>query len=449
MALGVACATTSLVTPAGAQNQPQETPPTSPSATASATIPQSEIDLLRAQMAAMQARLDKLEADQKKSVEEAAAAAKAAKTVIIPATQAAAWSPTGNPVPGAGQPSNNPLTSRSPVEFLGLFQIHSLNYFGQNGPAATANDTFRLRRAEIRINAPRITSRVSGTIQLDAAKASFRVRVPATPGNVDTRARDSLLQEVQITYLLKKRGPRTMLVDVGQFKIPIGLESLQVSQATQLVERSLIYTQRDPYDGGDGDVRDTGVQLRGTTRKWDYRLGIFNGVGDRQNTFALSDTKAMLGRLAYKPNTQLEVGVSGGVGNTGTGAGAPRANRHIYNAFGFYRKDKVTVQGEYLMGDASLQNGPTTFDIRGYYGSVGYLFRPKIEGIFRYDYLDTNHRISDAAVRDLILGVNYYMRGNQARIQTNLVKRTGAPGSSAADLRNDRFELRTNFQLAF
>jgi hypothetical protein len=62
-----------------------------------------------------------------------------------------------------------------------------------------------------------------------------------------------------------------------------------------------MFTQRDPFDGGYGDVRDTGVQLRGTQGQFDFRLGVFNGFGDRQNTLAVSDAKAVLGMLTFRP----------------------------------------------------------------------------------------------------------------------------------------------------
>jgi hypothetical protein len=80
-----------------------------------------------------------------------------------------------------------------------------------------------------------------------------------------------------------------------------------------------MFTQRDPFDGGYGDVRDTGVQLRGTQGQFDFRLGVFNGFGDRQNTLAVSDAKAVLGMLTFRPKAiqGLQVGVSGGTGNTG------------------------------------------------------------------------------------------------------------------------------------
>ena len=161
----------------------------------------------------------------------------------------------------------------------------------------------------------------------------------------------------------------------------------------------------------------------------------------------------------------MQVGVSGGRGNTGTrNTGSllegPRTERDLLNFFAAYKKNKFSLQGEYLEGDSQgFVNGTgdlTARDLRGYYLGVGYAFSPKIEGVFRYDYLDADRDGSgDTSVRDLIAGINYYIKGNNAKIQFNILRRNGASdltfGSSnpASDTRNDRTEFRTNFQIAF
>jgi phosphate-selective porin len=95
-------------------------------------------------------------------------------------------------------------------------------------------------------------------------------------------------------------------------------------------------------------------------------------------------------------------------------------------------------------------------DIRGYYGSVGYRLTPKLEGVLRYDYLDANRDLGgDTEVRDIIAGLNYYIKGNNAKIQVNVLRRNGAEGlgnsvsNPSSDIQNDRTELRANFQVAF
>jgi hypothetical protein len=122
-----------------------------------------------------------------------------------------------------------------------------------------------------------------------------------------------------------------------------------------------MFTQRDPFDGGYGDVRDTGIQLRGNFGALAYRLGVFNGYGDRQNTLAVSDPKAVIGLLSYTAPagsslSGLTIGVSGATGNTGQSTGLirtlPRTERDIKNAFIAYKRNKLSLQAEYLDGSA-------------------------------------------------------------------------------------------------
>jgi phosphate-selective porin len=85
------------------------------------------------------------------------------------------------------------------------------------------------------------------------------------------------------------------------------------------------------------------------------------------------------------------------------------------------------------------------------------MFTSKLEGLLRYDYLNADRDgAGDTSVRDLILGLNYYLKGN-TKIQANLIRRDGAhdlAGASSvtnphSDIHNDRTELRTSVQVAF
>jgi hypothetical protein len=169
--------------------------------------------------------------------------------------------------------------------------------------------------------------------------------------------------------------------------------------AIQTIERALMFAARDPFGGGFGDIRETGIQLRGSLGgQFDYRLGLFNGLGERQNQSASSDTKAVIARLVYRPRgiDGLQLGISGATGNTRNATaqvgGVPqRADREVLNALRGLQKDKFTVQTEFMTADSQrLAAVSPSFDrdIRSYYGSVGYLFTPKLEGVLRYDYLD-------------------------------------------------------------
>ena len=392
-------------------------------AAAPAQAQQTETQALRTQIEELQKRLDAIEAAQ--------------------AATAASSTP-------------NPLTTKEKVVLSGLLQVHSLNFPSEDvrTGGTRASDTFRLRRGELRLTAPAITKHISGTILIDPAKAISGRSNIANGTNLNIRARDNVLQEIQISYLLNQNADKTSTntIDVGQFKIPFGYEGDRVSSsALTFVERALLFTQRDTQDGGYGDVRDTGVRLRGTAGgQVDYDLGVFNGLGELQNTQAISDQKAFIGRLIYRPTglKGLQIGASAATARGATPTSATRVNRDLYNGFVVYKRNKVGVQAEYLDGQTQVRGAATSTDVRGYYGSLSYLFTPKLEGAFRYDYFNANRSAANSDVQDYSLGLNYYIKGNSAKIQANIVQRNGN-ANAPAGLRNDRTELRTNFQIAF
>jgi phosphate-selective porin len=381
-------------------------------ANAQTTAPPSEIETLRAQIAALQQRLDQIEAEQKQA---------------------------------AKKPIAAPVTAKNPVTLSGTLQVHATTFWNQS--ANPVADTFRLRRGELRLTG-QIAPRIVGTVQIDPAK---QLTINAA-GAVNQNS--SILQEIAVQYLMQKTPRGAHYFDIGQFKIPIGYEGDQTTLANlQTIERALMYTQRDPFQGGYGDIRDSGARLRGTLGAWCYDLGVFNGFGERQNALAQSDAKAVMGRLIYSPQRVpgLRLGISGAKGDTGS----PTTDRELWNGFAAYKHGKITAQAEYLHGNemGTLNGALTQRNIQSYYGSIGYLLRPKIEGVVRYDYFDTNRALVGANGSDITLGVNYYLKGTNAKIQANLVRRSGDPAahttSGLGDLRNNRYELRTNFQIGF
>lgn len=395
-----------------------------------ANAQQSEIAALRQQIADLTERLNKMEADSKKVSD---AAAKASPAV----------------------------TARQPVTVSGLFQVQGNSLFSQSGPSAAVADTFRLRRAELRVTG-KITNRISGTVMIDPAKnlALNAVTVPPGGGAVTPAVNQStnVLQELMLTYNLSQKENGANFIDVGQYKIPIGYEGdLLSSSALPLINRALMFQLRDPFGGGYGDIRETGARLRGNAGAAHYDLGVYNGFGERQNTVAQSDAKAIIGRLAYRPASVpgLALGISGGTGSTG---GAPRNDRTVINAFGAYTWDKWLAQAEYLQGDAQPLGGGATRDVSSYYGTLGYSFTPKLQAVARYDYFDANRNAAGFAVKDISLGLNYFIKGNNAKIQANIVRRdgtgvaapaAGASGSGLGNIANDSTAFIIQGQVAF
>ncbi|MBV9469826.1 MAG: outer membrane beta-barrel protein [Abitibacteriaceae bacterium] len=444
---------------------------------------QTELDALRAEIAALQARLDKLEAAQKPAPTTGTGGTSASGT-------GTSGSVTNAPAAAA------PVTAKVPVTLSGLLHVNARAYTGQKGPFANTPNTLQLRRGEIRLTAP-ITSRITGMIMIDPAKqtavSSTSTLVPpkkgspaGTPSTVTTTTTlnqsTNPLQEIVLAYQLGKNAvgmsPVTgaaaaksaNAIELGQYKIPIGFEGDVVSSsAIPTVDRALMFTARDPFGGGNGDIRETGVRLHGTAAGVDYNFGIYNGLGERQNALAAGNPKAFIGRVMYSPASVrgLAVGISGAQGNQrNTPAAGQQVQRDLLNAFVNYQRDKWTARTEYLTGSNQLfvKAPGTKRDIRGYYGLLGYSFTPKLEGVFRYDYFDFANNLvpaagaqTDPTVKEIVLGLNYYIKGNNAKIQANIVRRHGGSGlvaangfgSNATAFTNDSTQLRTNFQVAF
>jgi hypothetical protein len=295
----------------------------------------------------------------------------------------------------------------------------------------------------------------------------------------------SILQEIMASYNFRNVPTSPQFIDIGQFKPGFGFESDLVSSgALQTTERALFYSFRDlaaasaptidpdgpagpltPIPsglpgarpgGGLGDSRDQGARLRGSFAGGTiaYNIGLFNGIGERQNATAGGDAKAVVGRLIYRPlNTGLQLGVSALRANTRGDVNNLALDRDGYNAFVAYRKDKINFQAEYAELN-SERAGVSQFyrNGTGYYAGLGYLLTPKLELVGRYDTLKVDARsganaaASNTKTKEYILGANYYIKGNNAKIQANIVKvDDDLPNATTGG----GLQLRTNFQVAF
>lgn len=398
---------------------------------------QSELDVLRQQIIEMQNKLTALEEAQK------ATAAKAATPAMV-------------------------TSSKMPVTVSGLLQVQYNSTLNDDRPGGASTDSFRLRRGEMRFTAPTILPNLSGTIQLDFAKTnafSSSARGNSTLGSTIGGERNAVLQEIQLSYGLIKKPNASLSAEIGQAKLPFGYEGDLVSSgALQTVERALYFGSALGPGGVvrlAGDQRDTGLQLTGKFNDFEFRVGGYNGLGERQNTLDRDPSTSVVGRVLYRPKSLdgLLLGASyargsvGGLNLAATGAPLDLSDieRKLANAFAVYKKDKITAQAEYF--DVKLDGeGPTgtsnfSRDARSYYGSFGYLFKPQFEGVLRYDEFDADKDSSNAKTKEATIGANYYLKGNNAKIQANIIK-VDRPRATSGDS-NDSVELRTNFQVAF
>jgi phosphate-selective porin len=322
----------------------------------------------------------------------------------------------------AGKPENVPESTAEvkpqevqagfgKIKFTGLIQGW---FVGGNGGFS---DTFRLRRARMRLTGE-MTPEAKWTISFDLARTQLLDK-KLTRINGNTFIRESrfnpanhILQDAFVTFSHLKR----MNISVGQIKPPLGLESLQNSASADTIERALFTTE--------GDSREIGVLLNGPLNSYvDYQLGLFNGSGDNQDD--TDDQKIVVGRLVVRPPfvRGLQLG-GGGVWGNGERAGRPRHDR--FSADIVFVRGPLTLKSEFMAGKEGERHR------QGYYATFGYRFRPKLEGIFRFDFWDPNRRLESNAEnvteRDYVTGLNYYIHENNVKLQFNYLRKTFTNG---------------------
>ncbi len=169
----------------------------------------------------------------------------------------------------------------------GVLQLDSRTFI-DNNPMSSGNDTFLLRRAR-----PILSGTVFGDFDF--------LFVPDFGGST-----------VQIfDAVVNYRNRPELQLQVGKFKSPVGLETLQSDVNTTFNERS-IATDLMPN-------RDLGVELHGDFDDgvFSYAVGIFNGAPDYSGTTANSDydnNKAFAGRSFLQPFKKTSVSALKGLG---------------------------------------------------------------------------------------------------------------------------------------
>ena len=336
-------------------------------------------------------------------------------------------SPTSAKVAGPAGDATKPAQTATPntvetgigkVKFTGLVQ----GWFAAGDQGF--NDTFRMRRAEMRFSGD-IMPNVRWSIMFDLAKAlsvnSSSTTIDGVPvvRTVGINQASRIFQEAYITLSHFKKAN----IQFGQFKIPVSHEGLQSSAALDTVERALFLTDR-ARGGGLGDARDIGVMAFGPlSDQIDYQLGIFNGAGESQNDVDQNEQKTAAGRFVFRPSILKGLQI-GGSGAFGIGTNSPSLRRDRLGAELVYTRGSFRIKSELMTGvDGDIHR-------RGYYAHFGYRVHPKVEGIFRFDMFDPDIRSETSAAsateRDYIGGINYFIKENNFKLQFNYIRKTFA-----------------------
>jgi hypothetical protein len=232
-------------------------------------------------------------------------------------------------------------------------------------------NTFRLRRAELRIKGQIIPDLIAYQVMIDPAKLlrfeSKKVNVEPTDPNAPATVAvpqppndTSILQDFYVTFLSEYAE-----VSLGQFKIPLSWEGYNSASKLIMPERSLSSRTF-------GDKRDLGIRVEKKFEHFGYMAGIYNGLG--QNRFDNNNQKDVSLRLEAYP---IEGVVIGAVGYAAVGERNEPDTKDRLEGDVRFEKYNVLVQAEYLHGWTRNAAG-TRLNGHGGYAALGYTFFDKL-----------------------------------------------------------------------
>lgn len=237
-----------------------------------------------------------------------------------------------------------------------------------------------------------------------------------------------------------------LILKLGYFKAPFGLEETTSSSKIRTVERSA--PNRFFADDLDFAGRHAGISVQGTYRdQLSYEFMFANaaqGQGSKLGGATNANNQlAVFGRIQYGTtleDTHIIVGVDGGyqsdnLNGSGIEEGSDfRGTMSAATVYGQISRGGLFIQPEVFMGTLDPLNAGSNQDSFGYAILAAYNFG-KVEPVFRYAYLnsdtaiDTEELIRRAPsgvdnggtsddIHSFFFGINNYFKGNDIKLST-------------------------------
>ncbi len=311
---------------------------------------------------------------------------------------------------------------------------------GSSAPAGRnygggVGDTFRLRRAEIGVTG-NIAPKTDFYVLIDFAKIpnlssnSSTVSGTSVVTSVGANATNDVVQEAWAGYQLNSHAR----LQVGAEKTGMTEEGNRSSVALYTIERSIMNGL--PTNGGRvGYVRDTGAILSYKIAQGNVSFGVFNDNGAVQNNVDNDRTKFANVVANYTGIRNLIAGVFGGT-NVDNVHPKPSRDRAGYTILYKYGRNVFESEGAYTL-DQSAVGGLTGRSIGlGGYALYGYSLSKKWQLVAKIDEWNPSvHGSSVAGVtlggpsnhnlNEYTFGLNYYLNGNNNKIQLNYIDEDG------------------------
>jgi|GEM_PF-1431233 len=305
------------------------------------------------------------------------------------------------------------------------------------GAKANAENTFRLRRGEIKLSGD-IMPDIGFDIMIDPAKL-LSVNQQTSAGvvtNVSVNQNSAILQDLDVRLRFTKMFPEiagfapNLEAIIGQQKTPITEEGYRSSAKLDLVERSQIGRTF-------GDRRSTGLLLKDSYQYVDYYVGVFND-GFLLNDVDNNNAKTVAGHLVLKPLPDWRIGAFGQAGDTG----ASNADQDRWGFDTQYERDRISFKAEYAHGRDGTVNS------QGFYLQPGYyLIKDKLQLVGRYDWFDPNNDTSHNEIQEISGALNWYFYKHNAKFQFEYMRRINQ--APPAGVQENEDVLLMNLQTAF
>lgn len=208
-------------------------------------------------------------------------------------------------------------------------------------------------------------------------------------------------------------------ISAGTFKQPFSLEVATPCNALTTINRSIVADQLV------APQRDFGIMLLGGNKhtQFTYAVALMNGRG--LNAKDNNSKKDIIGRITYKPISNLQIGGSfryGYPNNT-------TDTRKTYGLEMALNLNNLHIQGEYIYdeGDYNRAAGggcgsePVELGEKrdGAYIMLSYDTKWKIQPVFKYEYFDPNIDVKKIGYQEMMtIGANYFIN-DVVRIQLN------------------------------
>jgi len=256
-------------------------------------------------------------------------------------------------------------------------------------------------------------------------------------------------------FISYKRFDPYLMVSMGQFKSPFGLELTTACQSLNVVDRSLFVNElASPF-------RDLGIMFLGSTGELfgtkdliKYRFAITNGTG--MNNMDNNKYKDYTGRIIVSPLDWIQIGASYRTGKQKpVKADMDPDVRTRWGVDLSVEKANFTLQTEYIDGvdeGSSLVGGgcgqdPTIvlgdFKKNGYMVQLLYMTPWEFQPVVKYSSYDPDSEKDYNKQDDITFGFNYFFN-EWTRVQMNYVYRVEESGDTEADyheIGNDYFVM--------